>query len=85
MPKNRMTISKKFLGKLVRIVWLDSIVDGGWVYDDWRPHIPSIVSYGTVMYLDEKLLTFASTIGKKGGMFNPVTIPVGSVVEIKEI
>lgn len=70
------------LDKLVKVVWKDSTFDLGWNYENRKPVLPTVTSYGVVTFLEKDVMEISSTIGKERGWLNPLQIPVGSVDSI---
>ena len=77
---------KSYLGKLVCVKWYDSYYDKGWNYDaDTKPTLNDIFTYGIVTFVDDRLIEIVSTHGGRNGMLNPLIIPIGCVIDVKEL
>jgi hypothetical protein len=71
------------LNKLVKVVWKDSTFDLGWNYENRKPILPTVTTYGIVTFLDKDVMEISSTIGKERGWLNPLQIPTGSVESVE--
>lgn len=47
--------------------------------------LPLIKSVGYVTHVDSVMIEVAGTKNENGGVLNPLAVPVGSVVEVKEL
>jgi len=76
-------VDLNYLNKLVKVVWKDSTFDLGWNYENRKPVLPTVTTYGIVTFLDEDVMEISSTIGKERGWLNPLQVPTGSVESVE--
>jgi hypothetical protein len=73
------------LNSFVVLTWYDSAYEAGWVYRTKPPYaLPPLTTIGKVTHMDEQMIEIASTFGERGTL-NPVCLPWGMIVKIKEI
>jgi hypothetical protein len=80
-----MPIKRKLLRKLVHVIWIDSEVTKAWVSVSEPLSHSKIHTFGILTRFDKILLEIASTIAEDGETLNPLRIPIGCVISIKEI
>jgi hypothetical protein len=73
-----MKVSDFELGRCVKVVWKDSSVVEGWVYDlndpEWK--LKRIITVGFVCKVDQDSLTLSSSSSTTGGVLSPLKIPL---------
>jgi hypothetical protein len=71
---------------LAIIYWRDSAFEGGWRHDkNAITPLPLIKSVGYVTHVDSVMVEVAGTMNENGGTLNPLAIPIGSVMKVKEL
>jgi hypothetical protein len=64
---------------------LDSGFDLGWHYGSARKTIQPTDTFGVISFVDNKEVEIVSTVNRVKGVLNPLSIPLGCVMEVKEI
>jgi hypothetical protein len=66
------------LDQCVKVVWKDSSMLDGWIYDLDEPewHLKRITTVGFVCRVDQESLTLTSSSTKTGGFMSPLKIPL---------
>jgi len=65
--------------------WWDSGYDAGWHYGAARNPLQPNTTFGVVTFVDEKEIEIASTVNERRGILNPLSIPIGCILEVKEL
>ncbi len=82
----RMSARKRLrLGKAVRVVWVDSITNGGWQYNTLQRigQLGRITSLGYVVKTTDDALVLSTSIGANEAVLDPVAIPKKCIIDLQ--
>jgi hypothetical protein len=72
-------------GQCVHVIWLDSSLQPGWVYEDRIPVPKEIESVGFICGIAPEAVQITCTRSKSGGVIAPLTIPICCIRDIRTI
>lgn len=73
-------------GDALRVAWVDSTEQSGWMYAEEPPvHIERIVTTGFVVNTSPDGINLTHSLSKLGGVLGLVTIPWACITSIQEL